>query len=105
MSETNLRRALRVIALTNAERMDLLPAAMDAYNQRFHGEIPEPQASFLWFVEHIDDLAPALHERGWVERRPFDEQPGSVVVTTGQGDIRMLVITELGRAQLNAAVA
>jgi hypothetical protein len=59
----------------------------------------------VWFLEHIDDLAPELHRRGWVEYGEFTHVPGSVVVTDGQGDLRRVEITDLGRKQLNAAVA
>lgn len=91
MNEPDLIRALRVVALSNEERMKLL-----AYEG--------PATEALWFLEHVDDLAPELHRRGWVEHRPFTETPGEVVVTTGNGDICTLVVTELGRKQLNAAV-
>ncbi len=91
-NEQDLHRALRVVAMTNEERMKLL-----AYEG--------PATEALWFLEHIDDLAPELHRRGWVEHRPFTKQPGEVVVTTGHGDVRVVVATDLGRKQLNAAVS
>ena len=90
--EQDLLRALRVVAMTNEERMKLL-----AYEG--------PAAEALWFLEHIDDLAPELLKRGWIEHMQFAHQRGSVVVTDGQGDLRRVEITDLGRKQLNAAVA
>ena len=91
-SEQDLLRALRIVAMTDEERLQLIPGT----------EIDEEPA---WFLEHIDDLAPELHRRGWVEYREFTHVPGSVVVTTGQGDVRVVVATDLGRKQLNAAVS
>lgn len=89
MNESDLIRVLRVVALSNEERMRAV--------QRKDEDV-------MWFLEHVDDLAPELHRRGWVEHEPFTEQPGEVVVTTGNGDICALVTTELGRKQFNAAV-
>lgn len=89
----DLIRALRVVALSNEERMRLF---IDTESPRF-GDVS-------WFLEHVDDLAPELHRRGWVEHAPFTHAPGEVVVTTGNGDICVLVVTELGRKQINAAV-
>ena len=89
--EHHLLRALRIIALTNEER------AISFRNQHLE--------ELHWFVRNIDDLAPELHARGWVEHVVFDRQPGSVVVTDGQGDLRRVEITDLGRKQLNAAVS
>lgn len=85
MTESDLRRCLRVLAMTNEERT---------------GFALHPSEERDWFLMNIDDLAPSLHERGWVRYEEFDQRPGSIVTTTG----RMLVITDLGRAQLNAAV-
>ncbi len=93
-SRENLLRCLRVLALTNEVRMDRTMTLLTA----------DPDADLQWFVECIDDLAPALHERGWVTYEDFKKEPGSVVVTSGQGDVRNLVITDLGRAQIGAAV-
>lgn len=93
LAAINLLRALRVVALSNEERMFLFVRRPPEFN---------PEAE--WFLEHIDDLAPELHRRGWVDYTPHTQHPGEIVVTTGNGDICALVITELGRKQLNAAV-
>lgn len=93
MSESDLIRALRVVALSNEERMFLFVRRPPEFN---------PEAE--WFLEHIDELARELHRRGWVDYTPHTQHPGEIVVTTGNGDICALVITELGRKQLNAAV-
>lgn len=45
-----------------------------------------------------------LHRRGWVEHAPFTHTPGEVTVTGACGSLRALVVTELGKKQLNAAV-
>lgn len=84
-------RCLRMIALTNEERMKLF------------AKLPLPPEG-EWFLKNIDELAPELKQLGWVEERPFDHVRGAVVVTKGEGDVRMVVATELGRQQLNAAV-
>ena len=68
----------------------------------FRGTVSEERD---WFLRSIDDLAPELHNRGWVEYAEFDHKPGSVVVTTERGDIQMVVATDLGRTQLNAAMS
>ena len=94
--EPDLIRALRVLALSNQERMKLIA---NSYQYRDLSGVGS------WFLENINDLAPALHKRGWVEYAEFTHTPGQVVVTTGQGDVRAVVITELGRQQLNVAVA
>lgn len=94
MNEADLIRALRVVALSNEERVQVIQRHRSFFE---HEKV-------MWFLEHVDDLAPELHRRGWVEHRPFTETPGEVVVTTGNGDICTLVVTELGRKQLNAAV-
>lgn len=87
MTDADLIKCLAVVALSNRDRMKLVQSgAAD------------------WFLENVDDLAPELHRRGWVEYAEFDHRQGSVVVTKGQGDVRVLVVTDLGRAQLNAAV-
>lgn len=91
MNEADLLRALRVVALSNEERMKLL-----AYEG--------PATEALWFLEHIDDLAPELHRRGWVEYAEFTHMPGQITVTTGHGDVCAVVATELGKKQINAAV-
>lgn len=90
--EQDLRRALRIVALSNEERMKLL-----AYEG--------PATEALWFLEHIDGLAPELLRRGWIEHMQFAHQRGCVVVTDGQGNLRRVEITDLGRKQLNAAVS
>lgn len=87
----DLIRALHVVALSNEERMKLL-----AYEG--------PATEALWFLEHVDELAPELHRRGWVEHAPFTHTPGEVTVTGACGSLRALVVTELGKKQLNAAV-
>lgn len=89
MTEPDLRRCLRVLAMTNEERCEFALS---------------PSEERDWFLKSIDDLAPTLHELGWVRRADFDHRPGAIVVTTGQGDVRMLELTDLGRAQLSAAV-
>lgn len=94
MKESDLRRALRVIAMTDEARMFL-----------FVRRPPELSPEAEWFLMNIDDLAPELHRRGWVEYAEFTHVPGQVVVTTGKGDVRAVVITELGMKQINAAVA
>jgi hypothetical protein len=92
MIESELIRALRIIAMTDEERLQLIPGT----------EIDEEPA---WFLEHIDGLAPELLKRGWIEHMQFAHQRGCVVVTDGQGDLRRVEITDLGRKQLNAAVS
>jgi hypothetical protein len=83
-------RCLRIIAMPREQIIQLAHSVSD---DRY------------WFLKNIDALAPELHRRGWIEYRDFDHRPGSVVVTTGNGDIRMVVATSLGRAQLNVAMA
>ena len=87
-----LLRVLRVLALSDTERV------LRATSVPIDDEV-------AWFLENIDDLAPGLHECGWVNYVEFTRQPGQVVVTTGKGDARGIVITRLGWRQLNAAVA
>lgn len=91
VTEPDLIRALRVVALTNEERMRAM-------------QIHDSAHDVMWFLEHIDELAPELLRRGWIEHMQFAHQKGCVVVTDGQGDLRRVEITELGRKQLNAAV-
>ncbi len=89
MHESDLRRCMRIIAMSNPERIRIaMPVTAD----------------MAWFLEHIDSLAPELHQRGWVEERAFTQEPGAVTVTTGQGDVQQLVATPLGLSQLNAGV-
>ena len=88
-SVKNLLRCLRVCSMTNEARKKFAIA---------------PSEERDWFLEAIDDLAPALHERGWVAYADFDNEPGAVVVTEGRGDVRKLMITDLGRVQINAAM-
>lgn len=101
MNEADLIRALRIIALSNEAR--LLRAGFAQIKMRI-GEVATSDPDIDWFLEHVDDLATELHRRGWVEYAEFTYTPGQVAVTTGNGDIRAIVITELGRKQLNAAV-
>lgn len=89
MREAELRRCMVVITMTAEQRMALVANA-------------HPTAH--WFLENIDGMAPDLLERGWIEQRDFDHKPGSIVVTTGAGDVRMVVATQLGLAQLSAVV-
>lgn len=91
LAAINLLRALLVVALSNEERM----RAMQIYDSAH---------DVMRFLEHIDELARDLHRRGWVDYAPLTQHRGEIVVTTGNGDICALVITELGRKQLNAAV-
>lgn len=94
----NLLRCLRVLAMTDEERLRIFRIDPGSSN------LSQLHAEGRWFLEAVDDLAPALHERGWVEYADFHHEPGAVVVTEGRGDVRKLLITDLGRAQLNAAV-
>jgi hypothetical protein len=86
-----MHRALKIVAMPTDERLKLFTAR----------EL-DPEA--VWFLEHIDDVAPELHKRGWVEYGEFKHEPGCVVLTTGQGDIRTVVATDAGRKMLNVAV-
>lgn len=104
----DLRRALKILAMTNGDRLILFGIAQ-LERHRSHGrgakkELHAFDPEVEWFLEHIDDIAPELHRRGWVEHAPFTHTPGQVTVSTGNGDICALVVTELGRKQLNAAV-
>lgn len=94
MNEYNLIRALKIVAMSAAERLKLFTFSP--------AREPDPEA--IWFLEHIDDLAPELHKRGWVEYGEFKHEPGCVCVTTGRGDLRTVVATDAGRKMLNAAV-
>jgi len=91
--EAELIRAMRVVAMTNEDRMQSLDRGV-------------PTGEMGWFLKNMDELAPELHARGWVRHEDFDHQPGAIVVTDGSGPagILMLVATPLGRSQLNAAV-
>lgn len=102
MNEADLLRALRVISWSNADRVIIFGIA----------NLPRAKAGNVkltdtaeWFLEHIDELAPELHRREWIRYAKFTRAPGEVVVTDGKGDVQAVEITELGRLQLNAAVA
>ncbi len=86
-----MHKALKIISMPADERLKLFTAR----------EL-DPEA--IWFLEQIDDLAPELHKRGWVEYGDFKHEPGCVCVTTGRGDLRTVVATDAGRKMLNAAV-
>lgn len=101
VTEPDLIRALRIIALSNEAR--LLRVGFAQVKLRI-GEATTSDPDIDWFLEHVDDLAPELHRRGWVEYAEFTYTPGQVVVTTGNGDLRAVVATELGKRQLSAAV-
>ena len=92
MTEQALLRAMRIVAMTNAKRMKLFTAR----------EL-DPEA--VWFLEHIDELAPELHSNGWVEYGEFKHEPGCVTVTNSIGRLQTIVATDAGRKMLNAAVA
>lgn len=87
----NLFRALKIVVMTNEERMRQVL-------------IHDSTHEWMWFLKHIDELAPELHKRGWVEYEEFKHEPGCVCVTTGRGDLRTVVATDAGRKMLNAAV-
>lgn len=53
-----------------------------------------------WFLENIDSVANSLHVEGFVEYLDFNHEPGAVVVTRGEGDIRRVVITDAGRSYM-----
>jgi hypothetical protein len=93
MKDYELIGALKILAMTNEERMEIFA---------FHDALLN-HATSLWFLEHIDELAPELHSRGWVTYSEFKHEPGCVVVTDGLGHLQKIVITELGRKQINAA--
>ena len=84
LAAINLLRALRVVALTNETRMEKVRARDE---------------EVMWFLEYIDDLAPALHRCGWIEYAEPAERPGEIVVTTRSGCVRAIVITDVGRKQ------
>lgn len=52
------------------------------------------------FLESVDDVMPELVEQGWARHEEFHDEPGAIVVTTGHGDVRQVVITDLGRVAL-----
>lgn len=85
--DKDLERALRFVALSDDERLELIQVAS-----------PEVE----WFCRKIDELAEGLHVRGWVRYAPFNEKTdkGAVVVTVGRGDVRKLVMAEAGAQYL-----
>jgi hypothetical protein len=82
----DLIRCLRVIAMTREQLMALA-----------HTKSEERD----WFLKSVDALAPELHQRGWIRYGEFRHVPGDILVTTGQGDVRTVFITDRGLGALD----
>lgn len=87
---TDLLRVLRVVAMTDEERLSFIGG----------GRGVAVSAEAAWFLEHSDRIMPELHDKGWVEHVPFNHKPGALCASRGRGDLQMVVITEAGRRVL-----
>lgn len=105
MNEADLIRCLRVLSWSNEDRVIIFGITRLPRAKAGQEKSVKLTDEAEWFLRRIDDLAPELHRREWVTYAEFTCVPGEVVVTNGKGDVRAVVITQLGRLQLAAVLS